>query len=544
MEERKKPESSNKNRFTRREFLTAGGVLVASAALFNSLYSCTTTNTSTASTTTAASTALGTSTALTPRYGGTLRIITGTNPTNSGWPADPTINQTAIQLSCDTLLRGDNNGNVIPWLAESYKIADDRKSITFSLRKGVKFHDQSDFNASVVKWNLDNFIDAGMQANWASVEVIDDYNIRVNFTGWQNTLLSTFVEPSFPAFMISKVSFDKYGKDWMRTHPVGTGPFIFDSSVLDVSYKVVKNPDWWVKGRPYLEGINFNLISSITTQKMVMKAGDADLMGGTASDIAELAAAGFPVKVVKIQVINALIPDTANADSPWANQKVREAVEYAIDKEAIAKAFGYGYATVPYQIIPPACTLAYNTDFTLGRKFDLDKAKQLLAEAGYSNGFETTIVVQPMANLKIPLALQADLDKVGVKVNFDYPDMGKWAASYMNPKATWHNSALYYVIPTVSGVDFATGLQFVFSNLGQSWLRPPELNEAYQSFLTSPTVEIEKVRAVTDMITKEALMIPVDAIAGGYATRNGVVVRYDERSSQMLYNAEDWGFSK
>ena len=130
-------------------------------------------------------------------------------------------------------------------------------------------------------------------------------------------------------------------------------------------------------------------------------------------------------------------------------------MEYAIDKEGIAKAFGYGYGVAPYQIVPPACTLAYNPDFTLGRKFDLDKAKQLLAEAGYSNGFETTIIVMPTANKNIIIALQDNLAKVGIKVNLDFPDMGKWATNYMNPKGTWHNAALYYAIPSVSGVDFA-----------------------------------------------------------------------------------------
>ena len=216
------------------------------------------------------------------------------------------------------------------------------------------------------------------------------------------------------------------------------------------------------------------------------------------------------MKPLPVTGVNALIPDTANADSPWANQKVREAVEYAIDKEAIAKAFGYGYWKAPYQIVPPACTLAYNPDFTLGRKFDLDKAKQLLAEAGYSKGFETTIIVMPTANRNVVYAMQDNLAKVGIKVNFDFPEMGKWVTDYMTPKGTWHNAALYYVVPTVTGVDFAAGLQFLFNMLGTSWLRTPELNEAYQAFLTSPTVEIEKVRAVTDMITKEALIIPTD----------------------------------
>ena len=222
MEERNKPQSSSENRVTRRNFLKGGGAIIASAILLNSFSSCNNSLTSTTktSTTSATSTAPGTGTTLTPKYGGTLRYISGSlSATNVGWPADFSISQPLIQHSCDTLLRGDKKGNIIPWLAESYKIADDQKSITFSLRKGVKFHDQSDFNAVVAKWNLDNFIDAKMQENWASVDVIDDYTIRVNFTKWQNTLLSTFVEPTFVAFMVSKTAFEKNGKDWMRMHP-------------------------------------------------------------------------------------------------------------------------------------------------------------------------------------------------------------------------------------------------------------------------------------------------------------------------------------
>ena len=397
----------------------------------------------------------------------------------------------------------------------------------------------------VAKWNLDNFIDAKMQENWASVDVLDDYTIRVNFTQWQNTLLSTFVEPTFPAFMVSKAAFDKYGKDWMREHPVGTGAFKFDNFNPDVSYKVVRNPDYWVKGKPYLDGINYTLIADAFTQEMAMKAGEGDLMGTTATNMAYYAAAGFTVKLNPISSVNGLVPDTANADSPWANQKVREAVEYAIDKEALAKAFGYGYGQAPYQIVPPSCSLAYNPDFTLGRKFDLDKAKQLLAEAGYSKGFETTFIIMPTVNKDITIAMQDNLAKVGIKVNFDYPEMGKWASVYMTSKATWHNAALYYMMPSVTGVDYAAGLQFLFDMLGLSWLRPPELNEAYHAFLSSPTVDVEKVRAVTDMITTEALIIPTDeAGTGGNVMRNDVFVRFGERSNALLYNAEDWWLNR
>ena len=129
------------------------------------------------------------------------------------------------------------------------------KSITFNLRKGVKFHDGSDFNAEVAKWNLDNMIkaEASAFASWASVDIIDDYTIRVNFTKWQSTLPMSFAEGNPWAPMVSKAAFEKNGLEWMRANPVGTGPFKFESFQLDASLKVVRNPDYWIKGKPYLD---------------------------------------------------------------------------------------------------------------------------------------------------------------------------------------------------------------------------------------------------------------------------------------------------
>ena len=146
-----------------------------------------------------------------------------------------------------------------------------------------------------------------------------------------------------------------------------------------------------------------------------MKSGEDDLLHfASLLYVGQFSGSDFVVKVPPESTMNVLIPDTANADSPWANQKVREAVEYAIDKEGIAKTFGYGFLQAPYQIVPPACTLAYNADFTLGRKFDLEKAKQLLAEAG--GGFETTIIVTPTADRDIISVIQDNLGKIGIKV--------------------------------------------------------------------------------------------------------------------------------
>ena len=96
-----------------------------------------------------------TSAALTPKYGGTLRIAAQSIGANVGWPATFTGGGDQVQAYYETLLHSDEKGNLIPWLAESYKVADDQKSITFTLRKGVKFSDGSDLTAEVVKWNLE-----------------------------------------------------------------------------------------------------------------------------------------------------------------------------------------------------------------------------------------------------------------------------------------------------------------------------------------------------------------------------------------------------
>jgi ABC-type transport system substrate-binding protein len=200
--------------------------------------------------------------------------------TAGGWPADVFgPDASSYQYCMEPLLHADGKGGGVPWLAESYKIADDLMSITFTLRKDVKFHDGTDFNAQAAKWNLDNHIaqKSTYAQYWASVEVIDDYTLKVNFTMWVNTILSGFAD-SPGAWMVSPTAFEKNGKDWMRDNPVGTGPFKFVSFQRDVGYTVEKNPDYWIKGRPYLDGIEILYVADPLTQKAAMQAGEADML--------------------------------------------------------------------------------------------------------------------------------------------------------------------------------------------------------------------------------------------------------------------------
>jgi peptide/nickel transport system substrate-binding protein len=449
----------------------------------------------------------------TPEYGGTLRVIAGFSTGSAGgWPFEPQGQSQQGYMILETLIRGDNKGKINPWLAESFKLADDHKSVTFNLRNGVKFHDGSDFNADVAKWNLDNYISSvskQLPDYVLSVDKIDDYTIRVNFSKWDNTFWTSLENV---CFMISKIAFEKNGKEWCLSNPIGTGAFKFVSFDRDTSFKAVKNPNYWGKdaqGRqlPYLDGIDTLYISDPLTSKATMQAKEADMTdvapGKGASDYQAM---GLNV-LVSIGASLNLIGDTAHADSPFSKKEVREALEYAIDRETIAKAFGFGYFTAPYQIQGPA-NVSYNPNFTLGRKYDPDKAKQLLATSGYPDGFKCTMSIIPAPfNRDMYVAVQNYLAKVGIQIELGYTtNMLSWLDQ---------QNSLHSVLNMLPFMDFngnfnmsiqqALGPTAVYN---KNWQRTDEFMKLYNASIASNYPDTKLINDITDYLVQEALVTP------------------------------------
>jgi peptide/nickel transport system substrate-binding protein len=472
-------------------------------------------------TTTAAATATTPATP-TPKYGGTLRFVPNNSPGASiGYPPEVMANnaQWSMFVCLEGLLREKTaTGELVPWLAESYKVADDLKSVTFTLRKGVKFHDGSDFNATAAKWNLDNVIAAKAEPYWTSVEVIDDYTVKVNLSKWQNILLNEFGENA-PLWMVSKAAFDKNSLDWARANPVGTGPFKFVSYQRDVNLKTVKNPDYWAKDEkgnklPYLDAVEMVYISDPVTKVSAAQSGEADMLFVTPSKTAaDLSSLGFTLKM-NISDTVILYPDTINKDSPWSNQLVREAAEYAIDREAIAKSFGYGFLHAPYQIAGPSLP-AWNSNFTLGRHYDVEKAKQLMKEANYENGFSTTIIGGNFYNKDICAAVQAYLAKIGIIAEIKVPEVSKFASDYIFGK--WNNAILYS--SKQGTINYSTSMARLAPDyLGyKSWERTPEYIEAYNASISSRATDINLMRGMIETIAKQASLIPIVESGKGMA---------------------------
>jgi len=319
------------------------------------------------------------------------------------------------------------DGSMTPALAESWTADPKAATITFKLRKGVKFHDGTDFNAQAVKWNLDKEMSPGSAniastTNWKSIEVVDDYTFKVNLKTWQNTALITF--SSTAVAQMSPTAFDKQGIDALRWKMVGTGPFVQTDFQRDVVLGFVKNTSYWDQSKPYIDKLQILYSTDLMTCAALLKSGGAEILNCQGSTLTanDVEKAGFKIVTQPAGTggLSCLTPDSANPDSPWAKAKVRMAAEYALDKESMAKTFGMGYSIAAYQVCA-SNSQGYDPSLT-PRKYDTSKAKQLLAEAGYPNGFKTTIIAAPFGlNRDLIVAVQAYFKAVGIQAELQFP---------------------------------------------------------------------------------------------------------------------------
>lgn len=424
-----------------------------------------TSTTSTVPTTAAAktTTAAPATTTNAAQYGGTLTILTTLKMTNVG---DPSQNlQLADRLyslpACEFLTSRDNKDvSVIPHLATAWQVSPDNKSVTFTLRKGVKFQDGTDFNAAAVQYNLNLVLNAKLSvfANVSSVDLVDDYTVRINLTKFDKDILAGYVQVG----IASPTAYQKLGKDAMF-HAVGTGPYQFVSYTPDVRLIYERNDNYW-GGKPYLDKMVIEFIANETTQIAVFKAGTGNAIFRLDEfGVSALQPLGFKVNASPTAAWG-IVSNSKDPNSPFSNIKVRQAVSYAIDTGAIAKALSYG---VPSQINqfaarPEVPGSAYNPN-VVGYPYNEAKAKQLLTEAGYPNGFNTTLfTLNEQWFLDMCQSIAGYLSNVGIKVQINQADGAHWSTAL---RAEISGMAVNYI--TVNPLD-NTADQFYYQLGGLS----------------------------------------------------------------------------
>jgi peptide/nickel transport system substrate-binding protein len=227
--------------------------------------------------------------------------------------------------------------------------------------------------------------------------------------------------------------------------------------------------------------------------------------GGNARVASEFKALGYAIPTYATGTA-VLLPDTANATSPWANIKVRMAADYSIDKEAIAKAFGYTFKQAAYQLPSPG-SKAYVPTIT-GRKYDVAKAKQLLAEAGFPNGFKTKIVAQSTANRDVVVAIQSALGQVGIQADLDFPEPAKYV-TYQ--QGTWENALIYATLgqsPNFNQAPIGHALsvpraQYKSVKLSDKW------TALYNATMRAPAVDFTLQQACVQDIYDDCSLITI-----------------------------------
>ncbi len=365
-----------------------------------------------------------------PVYGGTLRVALEGEPPG----LDPTTNPSAIidRVLYNNLFEGlvkfDRHGKIVPALATSWEVSEDGRAYTFHLEKGVKFHNGQPFTAADVKYTLDLARDPENKTKThkeyykdiSGLEAIDDHTVTITL----NTVNSMFF---YDLARGDSVILPKDMQPQMKTHPVGTGPFRFKEWVKGDHVTLVKFDQYYRQGVPYLDEVNFKFIDTPPARNAALKAGDIDVIGYLASPETAIEFEKDPrFKIYSGVTTGDVIMSTNNSRKPFNDVRVRRAMAYAIDRRAIINGAMFGYGTPIGTHMSPANP--NYLDLTWMYPYDPEKAKQLLAEAGYPNGFDAVIKLPPRYDYsKRSGEIIADLfKKVGINLKIELIEWGQW----------------------------------------------------------------------------------------------------------------------
>lgn len=335
----------------------------------------------------------------------------------------------------ETLLTFEDGGTTVEaGLAKSWEPSEDGLTYTFELEEGVTFHDGTDFNADAVVKNFERWAsgDAEMFPYYSSMfggfegddeHVIEsvtaegDYTVVIKLKRPQAPFLKNLAMDMFA--IASPTAFEEQGDDAFERNPVGTGPFKFVEWKPNDSITIEKNPDYWKEGQPKLEKVIFRSIPDNSARLNALVAGEIDLADGINPSDGTTIEDNPDLQLFERPSMNVGYLGLTVTREPFDNKLVRQAMNYAIDKEAIIEAFFEGRADVAVNPIPPSVS-GYNDEIK-GYEYNPEKAKELLEEAGYGDGFEMELWAMPVPRPympdgeKVAEVMQKNLADIGVK---------------------------------------------------------------------------------------------------------------------------------
>jgi peptide/nickel transport system substrate-binding protein len=340
---------------------------------------------------------------------------------------DPTVSsgrandKFIINQLYETLIDVDSSGKYIPGLVQAWEVKNE-KNIILKLKKNVKFHDGTDFNAEAVKFVLERALNPETKASFRAeiediqtVEVVDPYTVRLILKEPSSAILGALA--NYAGYMISPTAIQKYGKDIVR-NPVGTGPFKFKEAVEGDHITLVRNDSYHIMGKdgralPYLDELSIKIIPDDSVKLVNLKSGSLDLIDSVQTINIQSLSASKDIALVSTSASRVFKMLLNVTKEPLSKKEVRQAIAFAVDREEFVKVVANGYGTVEPSVVMKQQWFYSPTVKKYG--YDIQKAKALLAKAGYPNGFKVKLSFTSREPDKTIIQLiQSQLRKVGI----------------------------------------------------------------------------------------------------------------------------------
>ena len=283
------------------------------------------------------------------------------------------------------LVKATSDGNIEPAVAESYEVAEDASSIRFTIRDGITFHDGNPVTAEDIKYSIERY--AQIQGSdstfkdFESLEIVDDKTVVI-FLSEPNT---EFI------YELTCAILPEANEENVNSNPIGTGPFKYVSFTPGQSLVVARYEGYWKEGYPFLDQVTFKVETDANTAIRELNAGTLDIYQYLTADQVTSIGDKFDILEGSVNYVQGMFLN--NAAEPFDNILVRQAVYYAVDRDLINEFVFGGKSHIIGTNMIPAAEFYYNSETETTYTHDIAKAKELLAEAGYPDGFEFTITV-------------------------------------------------------------------------------------------------------------------------------------------------------
>jgi peptide/nickel transport system substrate-binding protein len=368
-----------------------------------------------------------------PTPGGTLRVaweadITGLDP----YVSSGVQSQIMVGSLFNSLLTIDTNLNYVPDLAESWEVLENGKVYVFHLRKGVTFHEGSAFDAEVVRWNYRRIMDPEEKTFVAPyfsvverVEAVDAHTVKFTLKHPSATLLPAIAVARVGFLQMSPASYQRWGKDEVRMHPDGTGPFRLAKWEQNQLILLEKHAHYFKPGLPYLDRIEFRIMKEGVTRATALRAGEVDFANYVPREHVERLSRDPKITVLRGRDTQRVASYFNLSRKPFDDVRVRRAIlGYGIDRQAIVKTALLGLAQPLWSFVPPGAK--DHLDFGEQFPYNPEKAKALLKEAGFDDKNPlrytiTTHAAEP-ALPTIATIMKTQLAQIGVEVTVEVID--------------------------------------------------------------------------------------------------------------------------